>query len=140
MKYFQINPKKNKEPSKPLDENDIWKALEDQSENSDQIDVDEEDLNFYDEAEDLEESLENSDNESLDKDSEADPETIDYEMELSGSDEETIEKQEKPTKRRKTESLAKKAKTLGYKGSFFNDATSEFAPMEDFEELFALSS
>lgn len=141
MKYFQSNPKKSKKPEKPLNEDEIWEALQDQSDHSDEeddgdVDLDDEfddDLNFYKDAEENEDLSEMD----SDHDSNSIAESVTLELEVSDPDD-AINNQETPRKRRKKGSLASKAKSLGYKGSFFSNAASDFAPIEDFE--FALNA
>jgi hypothetical protein len=131
MKYFQANPKKSRETSKSEDE--IWES--DKSGDDQDIgledggDIDE-DLSFY---EDALPDQEGADSQENDTDSESLDDISAEELEVSDMDDASVESKENPRKKRKTDSLASKAKSLGYKGSFFNDALSEFAPIEDFE-------
>lgn len=141
MKYFQSNPKKSNKPEKPLNEDEIWDSIQhsdvsDEGEDFDGEDFD--DADFYEEAE--EDLIQNESDEELESDDIA-------ELEVGSEDDDNADQNDndqndnddnktQPKKRRKTESLAAKAKSLGYKGSFFDDSMSEFAPVEDFEFAF----
>jgi hypothetical protein len=136
MKYFQANPKKSRDASKPENEFDVEDNLENDSELDQGGDIDD-DVSFYQGALPDQDGSDSQDNDS-------EPESLDddisdmeqYELEMAESDV-PVEKDEKetPRKRRKTDSLASKAKSLGYTGSFFSDAMSEFAPIEEFESF-----